>query len=151
MVLQPVSNIKVSTLKCSGQGIGKRDYMCGGNSFWGFTSEWDTPLTNALDYWNENNRDAYYPRPGWANGGNRVNSDRYLQNAAYLRLKNLTIGYTIPKNVLGKIGISRLRVYLLGENLLTFTPLMDTFDPETLNNMTYPISKKYSVGLNLTF
>ncbi|WP_308550014.1 TonB-dependent receptor [uncultured Parabacteroides sp.] len=133
------------------QGIGKRDYMCGGNSFWGFTSEWDTPLTNALDYWNENNRDAYYPRPGWANGGNRVNSDRYLQNAAYLRLKNLTIGYTIPKNVLGKIGISRLRVYLLGENLLTFTPLMDTFDPETLNNMTYPISKKYSVGLNLTF
>ena len=133
------------------QGIGKRDYMCGGNAFWGITSEWDTPLKEALDYWTPENTGAYFPRPTWVNGGNRQNTDRYLQNAAYLRLKNLTIGYTIPQKHLSKVGISRLRVYALGENLLTFTPLIDSFDPETLNNMSYPIQKKYSIGLNLTF
>ncbi|WP_302314470.1 SusC/RagA family TonB-linked outer membrane protein, partial [uncultured Parabacteroides sp.] len=133
------------------QGIGKRDYMCGGNAFWGITSEWDTPLKEALDYWTPENTGAYFPRPTWVNGGNRQNTDRYLQNAAYLRLKNLTIGYTIPQKHLSKVGISRLRVYVLGENLLTFTPLIDSFDPETLNNMSYPIQKKYSIGLNLTF
>lgn len=133
------------------QGIGKRDYMCGGYAFWGFTSEWDVPLEQALDYWTVENTDAYFPRPTWQNGGNRKNSDRYLQNAAYIRLKNLTLGYTFPKQIMSKAGISRLRIYLQGENLLTFTPLIDSFDPETLNNMTYPISKKYSVGLNLTF
>ena len=133
------------------QGIGKRDYMCGGNSFWGFTSEWDTPLKTALDYWTPENTDAYFPRPTWNNGGNRQTSDRYLQNAAYIRLKNITLGYTVPQAVLSKIGISRLRIYLQGENLLTFTPLIDSYDPELIDNMSYPISKKVSVGLNLTF
>lgn len=133
------------------QGVGKRDYMAGGNAFWGFTSEWDTPLKSALDYWTPENTDAYFPRPNWNNGGNRQTCDRYLQNAAYLRLKNITLGYSIPQTVLGKAGISRLRVYVQGENLLTFTPLIDAFDPEIINNMTYPITKKVSVGLNLTF
>lgn len=133
------------------QGIGKRDYMCSGNAFWGFTSEWDTPLKTALDYWTPENTDAYFPRPTWNNGGNRQTSDRYLQNASYIRLKNITLGYTVPQAVLSKIGISRLRVYLQGENLLTFTPLIDSYDPELINNMSYPISKKISVGLNLTF
>ena len=133
------------------QGVGKRDYMAGGNAFWGFTSEWDTPLKSALDYWTPENTDAYFPRPNWNNGGNRQTCDRYLQNAAYLRLKNITLGYSIPQTVLGKVGVSRLRVYVQGENLLTFTPLIDAFDPEIINNMTYPITKKVSVGLNLTF
>lgn len=133
------------------QGIGKRDYFCGDYAFWGFTSEWDVPLKEALDYWREDNKGAYFPRPTWLNGGNREKSDRYIQNAAYIRLKNLTLGYTFPKQIMNKVGISRLRIYLQGENLLTFTPLIDTYDPETLSNMTYPISRKYSVGLNLTF
>lgn len=133
------------------QGIGKRDYMCGGNAFWGFTSQWDVPLKAALDYWTPENTGAYFPRPSWTQSGNRENSDLYLQNAAYIRLKNLTLGYTFPKRWMSKAGISRLRVYILGENLLTFTPLIDAFDPETLDNMSYPISRKYSVGLNLTF
>lgn len=133
------------------QGIGKRDYFCGDYAFWGFTSQWDVPLKQALDYWTSDNTGAYFPRPTWLNGGNREKSDRYLQNAAYIRLKNLTLGYTFPKQIMSKVGISRLRIYLQGENLLTFTPLIDTYDPETLSNMTYPISRKYSVGLNLTF
>lgn len=133
------------------QGIGKRDYAVGGSAFWGFTDEWQTPLTTALDYWTKDNPNAYFPRPSWRNGGNRQTSSRYLQNARYVRLKNIVLGYTIPRTITSKVGIQRLRVFVQGENLLTFTPLIKAFDPETLSNMTYPINKKISVGLNLTF
>lgn len=133
------------------QGIGKKDVMLGGEHFWGFLDEWGVPVKETLDYWTENNRDAYYAAPGWNNAGNRQTCDRYLQNASYLRLKNVTLGYTLPKAWLSTSGISRVRVYVNGENLLTFTPLIDSFDPETLNNMTYPITRKYSIGINLTF
>ena len=133
------------------QGIGKRDYMVDGVHFWGFTSEWDVPVKASLDYWTESNKNAYFPRPNWNHGGNRQSSDRYLQNAAYMRLKNVTLGYTFPKNLLGDLGIQKLRIYVVGENLLTFTNLIDSYDPETMNNMTYPISKKYSIGFNVTF
>ena len=135
------------------QGIGKRDWFPGSGSaaYWGFTNEWQTPLTTSFDYWTPENTNAFFPRLGWANGGNRNTSTRYLQNASYCRLKNVTLGYTLPRNILDKIGVSRLRVYVTGENLLTFTSLIKAFDPETLNNMTYPINRKIAVGLNLTF
>lgn len=135
------------------QGIGKRDWFPGNGSaaYWGFTNEWQTPLTTSLDFWTPENTNAFFPRLGWANGGNRNTSTRYLQNASYCRLKNVTLGYTLPRNILDKIGVSRLRVYVTGENLLTFTSLIKAFDPETLNNMTYPINRKIAVGLNLTF
>lgn len=140
------------------QGVGKRDYWISNPHFWGFMSEWDTPYTTALDYWRPAdttspfgpNTDAYYPRTGWQNGGNRETSNRYLQSAAYARLKNVTLGYTIPKTLTKKWGISRLRLYVTGENLFTITPLNDAFDPETLGNLTYPINKKVAIGLNLT-
>ena len=135
------------------QGIGKRDWFPGqGNAgFWGFTDEWETPLKPALDYWSTDNKSAYFPKPGWSNSGNRVTSTRYLQNASYIRLKNITLGYTLPKSLSQKIGTSRIRAYITGENLLTFTPLIGCFDPETLSNMTYPVNKKIAIGLNLTF
>lgn len=135
------------------QGIGKRDWFPGQGSaaYWGFTNEWQTPLTTSLDYWTTENRNAFFPKLGWNNGGNRVASTRYLQSASYCRLKSITLGYTIPKAILDKVGVSRLRVYITGENLFTFTPLIKAFDPETLDNLTYPINKKFAVGLNLTF
>ena len=135
------------------QGIGKRDWFPGQGSaaYWGFTNEWQTPLTTSLDYWTTENRNAFFPKLGWNNGGNRVASTRYLQSASYCRLKSVTLGYTIPKAILDKVGVSRLRVYITGENLFTFTPLIKAFDPETLDNLTYPINKKLAVGLNLTF
>ena len=135
------------------QGIGKRDWFPGQGSaaYWGFTNEWQTPLTTSLDYWTTENRNAFFPKLGWNNGGNRVASTRYLQSASYCRLKSVTLGYTIPKAILDKVGVSRLRVYITGENLFTFTPLIKAFDPETLDNLTYPINKKFAVGLNLTF
>ena len=127
------------------QGIGKRDWFPGSGSaaYWGFTNEWQTPLTTSLDYWTPENTNAFFPRLGWANGGNRNTSTRYLQNASYCRLKNVTLGYTLPRNILDKIGVSRLRVYVTGENLLTFTSLIKAFDPETLNNMTYQIGRAH--------
>ena len=135
------------------QGIGKRDWFPGSGTaaYWGFTNEWQTPLTSSLDYWTTENRNAFFPKLGWNNGGNRVASTRYLQSASYCRLKSITLGYTIPKAILDKVGVSRLRVYITGENLFTFTPLIKAFDPETLDNLTYPINKKLAVGLNLTF
>lgn len=133
------------------QGIAKRDFMPGGSAFWGFTSEWDTPLKTALDYWTEDNKNAYFARPNWNNGGNRQASTRYLQDASYIRLKNVTLGYTLSQSIVSRFRIQRLRFFVQGENLLTFTPLIESFDPETINNMVYPINKKVSVGLNLTF
>lgn len=133
------------------QGIGKRDYAVGGGQFWGFTDEWCTPLTTALDYWTDDNRDAYFPRLHHYMGGNQQTSTRYLQDASYIRLKNVILGYSIPSSILSKFKIQRLRIFVQGENLLTFTPLIEAFDPENLDNMTYPINKKVSVGLNLTF
>ena len=137
------------------QGIGKRDYFggWGGAQFWGFTDQWCTPQTTSLDYWTEDNKDAYFPKlhHHGVNGGNHQTSSRYMLNAAYLRLKNVTLGYTVPSSLLKKVGIARLRVFVQGENLLTLTPMKVKFaDPETLGNMTYPINKKISVGMNLT-
>ena len=132
------------------QGTLKRDYAVGGAQFWGFTSQWDVPYQASLDYWTEDNPDAYFPAPDWNKWINREVSTRYLQNAAYCRLKNITLGYSLPKSLLAKVGITKLRVNIQGENLLTFTKLHDAFDPETLNNLTYPISKKISIGLNLS-
>ena len=132
------------------QGVGKRDYMAGGSAFWGFTDEWQTPLTTALDYWTPDNPDAYFPRPSWSNSGNRQTSTRYLQDASYVRLKNVMLGYSLPKSLLNSVKIERLRIFIQGENLFTFTPLIKAFDPETLSNLTYPINKKYSIGVNLT-
>jgi len=58
---------------------------------------------------------------------------RYLQNAAYIRLKNLQLGYTIPSNITKKIGVEKFRVYISGENLWTLTKCSTIFDPETID------------------
>lgn len=133
------------------QGIGKKDAVLGGNQFWGFGSEWHVPFMHTLDRWTEDNRDAYFPRSTYDNvTGNRVTQTRYLQDASYCRLKDLTIGYTLPQSLLGKWHIENLRFYISGQNLLTFDHLFDVYDPETLNVGTYPLQKSISFGLNVT-
>lgn len=78
-----------------------------------------------------------------------------MQNAAYMRLKNLQLGYTLPTTWTLKAGISKCRLYVSGENLLTFTSLFDVFDPETcvggIGGNVYPLSSTWSFGLSLTF
>ncbi len=107
------------------------------------------------------NTDAYFPTP-YLNGGGRnnknysYNTDRFLQNAAYARLKSLQIGFTIPSDVTNKFKVDKLRIYTTGENLFTFTDLM-FFDPEvnttglTGSAQSYPLSRILSLGLNVTF
>ena len=104
------------------------------------------------------NTNAYYPRVA-RNGGKNTNvQSRYLQNAAYCRLKNIQIGYTLPKTWTEKAGMSSVRVYVSGDNLLTFSDITGIFDPEAIgstydanNGKLYPLQRVISVGLNVNF
>jgi hypothetical protein len=95
--------------------------------------------------------------PRWGNLPNNMTngwSDYYIKDGRYLRLKNLEVGYTIPANMTKKAGISSLRIYFSGNNLLTFTKVED-FDPEKSytddRDRSFPQAKVYSFGINLNF
>ena len=146
------------------QGVGKRDIWATGTYFWGPDggNEWQSSMFDeALDYWTPDNTDAYLPRPSFTSRNKQVQTG-YLQNGAYCRLKNLTVGYTFPKVWTQKAGIERLRLYFSADNLLTFTSLSDAFDPEAngdaYNNnadsyvgKVYPLQRVLSVGVNINF
>lgn len=150
------------------QGVLKRDFDPGENSmvFWGTTGSgqwWSTSFKDHMDYFRAEdtasplgaNVNAYYPRPLF-NNKNHKTQTAYLQNAAYMRLKNLQLGYTLPKSLINKIGLQNVRVYVSGENLLTITGLSDTMDPETAGigkqgGTVYPLSRVYSFGLSVSF
>ena len=144
------------------QGVGKKDYYPGTDDlyFWGVFAQPSTNITygNMYDHWTEEKPDAYFPRlkAYVAEQGDRecgVTQTRYLQNAAYIRLKNLTLGYTLPKSLTDKIGIERLRVFFSGDNLAEWSGLYKNYkvDPESLGSFVYPFQRSYSFGLNLTF
>lgn len=145
------------------QGTGKREYFQNSFYFWGCGQGvwWSMSLKEHEDYFRDDpdhplgqNMNAYYPRPVWGTEKNRQVSSYYLQNAAYLRLKNLQVGYTFPERLTGKAGISKLRVYFSGENLVTFTKMSTIFDPETVATSmgsSYPLSRVWSFGMNITF
>jgi TonB-linked SusC/RagA family outer membrane protein len=155
------------------QGVGKREMwgegflaQAGYNS-----SDGAMPQAMAGDFWRENRTNAFYPRPFNNGATNTVNnmqvSDRYLLNMAYLRLKNITFGYTLPLNLLKKAYMTKARVYLSLENMLTFDHLGDLpIDPEEVsgysmwNSSNYnssrtgvgaPAFKTVSVGVQLNF
>ena len=148
------------------QGVGKRDfwdaspYSVGAN-----TGMWQAAaFKDHLDYWRPEtdtnlgpNTNAFYPRPLFGAGGkNFQTSDRYLQNAAYMRIKNIQLGYTLPAAIASKIGASRVRLYFSAENLVTFTKMNKIFDPEATGGdwgpgKLYPLQRTISFGLNLNF
>ncbi len=83
---------------------------------------------------------------------NNFSLDKYWINSSYVRLKNLAIGYTIPSDVVSKMGASKLRLYVSGTNLLTFDSMgLYPFDPESGGRNVYPNQKAYTLGINLTF
>lgn len=146
------------------QGVLKRDYWQGSAHFWGISGDfwWSEGLTDHVDYFRAEasndlpaNINSYYPRPIFSDTKNQKTQTRYLQDASYIRLKNVQIGYTIPKHLLSKCGISNLRVFVSGENLWTGTSLSSLFDPETIDGgsggCVYPLSRTFSCGLSLTF
>ena len=169
---------EISTLL---QGVAKRDfpisgsnYMFGGNNY---------NFKEHLDYFSTENPNGYLPRlTGWKDDKDFLvntgyNTTRYLLNAAYMRMKNLTVGYTFNKKQLRHIGISNLKVYVTCDNLFTVTKLPKQFDPETLNQvnmsaggdaqntapgltspmkqngngMVYPMNRNFVFGLDFTF
>jgi len=146
------------------QGVMKRDYWQGSYFFWGASSGgiwWSTGLKEHEDYFRSDeshplgqNLDSYYPRPLF-NGKNQQTQTRYLQNAAYIRLKNIQLGYSLPKSITQKWGGQNLRVFVSGENLWTGTETATMFDPETIDGgsdgSVYPLSRVISFGLNMTF
>ena len=151
------------------QGVAKRDIWVGGDDktatqkgmiFWGINGgQWDS--TGYEEHWDffrpegdelGANLNAYYPRPIIDSKQNQQVQSRYLQNAAYIRLKNLQIGYTLPKTLTQKINLQKVRVFFSGDNLWTGSKMSKNFDPELLyqNGMTYPISYTLSCGINIT-
>lgn len=155
------------------QGVMKRDYWIGGNYgggnfMFGATGGgqwWSAGLDAVGDYFRDENTwsvkngyqsanvDAYLPRPVYSDK-NEQTQTRYLQNAAYIRLKNLQVGYSLPDALIHKLHIQKLRVFFSADNLWTGTKLRKQFDPETIgsnNGNGYPLSTTLSCGLNLTF
>lgn len=114
-----------------------------------------TSKLNSLwhDSWTTTNTGAKYPRVTEYGINNTQYCDFWLQNASYVRMKDLQIGYTFPKSILSKIGISRLRIYYSGQNLFTITKMLKGWDPEGPSGRGngYPQTKVNSFGVNLTF
>lgn len=165
------------------QGVGKQQWYPSGEArFWG---QYNRPY-NDYPRWQENqqfrpelnNFDAYLPLlSGYtaqnSNGQLRLANDRYLQNVAYIRLKSLNIGYTIPKHITDKIKANDLRIYISGENLWTWSPLYKKSKDTDVTNIWgagsqltgvdgddkrsdgdgygYPILKAITIGLSVNF
>ena len=144
------------------QGVMKRDWWPGQGEayFWGAQgNKWQSAcFEEHLDYWTPENTGAYYPKPYLANGiqKNQQTQTKYLQSAAYMRCKNIQLGYTLPQNITMKAGISRARVYFSCDNLFTLTSMSSIFDPEALDGgwgigKLYPLQRTFAFGVNVTF
>ena len=153
------------------KGVGKRDIYPGAEAtnFWGsYNRKYQVLLTHVVENrWTPDNPDAYFPRPkGYiALGDNDLGlpQTKYLQDASYIRLKNLTIGYTIPQKISNKIKAQQLRIYFSGQNLWESTNLDSSLDPEGLQKdpdgyssnlglgTSYPIQRVYSFGMEIHF
>jgi len=158
------------------QGVAKRDWYPGSEAsvFWGqYNRPYNKVPVSQLDkIWSESNPDAYFPRyRGYVaqNGQGELTQaqTKYLQNAAYLRMKNVQVAYNLPLHLIQKIKLTNLRVFVSGENLLTWSPLYKItkdIDPESINGSdriltdgssgngnNYPILKSITLGLTATF
>ncbi|RLD23522.1 MAG: hypothetical protein DRI71_05105, partial [Bacteroidetes bacterium] len=176
------ANFKGFDLNLMLQGVGKRDYWAMGNIALA-NYHYDVLFEHQEDYWRADNTDAFYPRPFASNEAvylphqrnvgqlastgytytyginNYVPQSKYLQNLAYLRLKELTIGYSLPKSLLENMKIDRVRVYFSGYNVAEWSGSFIPVDPETTTNSrtslrfygnSLPQSRSFSFGLQVT-
>lgn len=140
-------------------------YASVGNQIWMALRRYDQPFTNYTKAWYENRWTGEgstneYPRVTHVDQNNNLKtpSDFYVKDADYIRLKNISLGYTIPKSVTQKIKISRLRLYIAGENMLTFTKYPG-FEPEigghifsaSVDRGLYPQARTVTGGVSITF
>ena len=138
------------------QGVGKRDnYLSGTGSQPFYSAGFQGSMyEHQKDFWSAENTDAAYPRltPN-AIPNNYVTSSFWMKSGAYLRLKNLVLGYTLPKTLTEKARISSVRVYAGAQNLVTWHNFFPGFDPEQRDTagVFYPIMRTYTLGLNVNF
>lgn len=165
------------------QGVGKRDFYPRHYLFWGpYQQPYAGVYPWNLDFYRgetetgadrdrhsksyiaaglaDANPNAYFPvLQSWLADANYgagldIPQSKYLLNGAYLRIKNLTIGYTLPASLTKRYKISRLRVYATGENLYEFSSIKKYFDPESIEDgygWAYPFQRKFAFGVNLDF
>ena len=138
------------------QGVGKRDAWFSDEAFWpAATQYYNAQKSFVSDSWTPENPGAYFPIARATDNRNRiVKTDRYLQDASYLRCKNITLGWNLPKQWLSKIGLSAASLYVSGENLFEFTNMRGAYDPAAAGSggtMVYPFMRTYSFGVNVTF
>ena len=153
------------------EGVMKRDVWLSSVLFWGYDSTWQNTLNDYIvdNSWSEENPNAYYPVPLY-NGRSRQTQTKYLQNGAYIRLRDLTVGYTLPQSWLQPLGVQALKVFFSAQNLWEATGMYKYVDPDmtasanqNTNNGTtnlgvftgdmkgYPFCRSFSFGVNLTF
>ena len=162
------------------QGVGKRDMWSTSSLFIPHAAGAQMNIfENQLDYWTESNQNARFPRP-YINGAfgslsglpgnsgcnNFAPQTKYLNNLAYLRVKNFTVGYTLPQNLTRKIYVEKLRFYFSAQNLFTFDHIDGVMDPEctggssksytngmdmTMAGRAMPFNRQWSCGLQITF
>jgi TonB-linked SusC/RagA family outer membrane protein len=137
-------------------GVGKRDIAPGFHEFFYsiYASTWVYPTTAVRDRWTPDNPDAHFPRLQGDGGRLLLPQTQYLENGSWMKLKNLTVGYTLPDALTSKWRISRLRVYLSGENLWTLNNLSVKYiDPEGVKSGRgyYPMQRVWSMGVSLNF
>lgn len=140
-----------------GQGVGQRNnYLSGTGAIPFNSSDFIASLLDIhKDYWTPTNQNATFPRllPSGSGGNNFLLASQWLRSAAYFRIKNINIGYTLPKAWLNKAKISNVRIYVSGSNLLTISKAWKGFDPEinSANAEFYPLMRTYTAGVNVTF
>lgn len=130
------------------QGVLKQQFYPNEYVFYAFRDdEYSIPSQFATNYWTPSHTNAFFPRLRFAGGGNEQAQDKYILNASYVRVKQLTLGYTLPTAITKRMKFQRIRFYVTGQNLFTFTPLNKNYDPEVLNFNTYPLNKSLSFGI----
>ena len=139
------------------QGVGRRNKWMRGESVEAFHNNNEGPVMDFhQDRWTPNNPDATYPRltMGAESANNAAKSDFWIQDAKYLRLKNVQIGYTFPQQWMKKLYVKNLRIFASVQNPLTFTKMKGGWDPEYTGDgsgRAYPVARVYSFGLNVKF
>src|SRR5690606_13387095 len=116
---------------------------------------WENYTTTAwLDRWTPDNPNGRMPKPTLRTTHNHQASDYWVYDASYVKLKNAQIGYTLPESFTGRFNANRLRIYVSGQNLLTYTTNDDIIlDPETPSGRAniYPQTRTVSIGASLQF
>ncbi|MGQ8335802.1 SusC/RagA family TonB-linked outer membrane protein [Sunxiuqinia sp. A32] len=135
------------------QGVGKAEGLRYGNGVWSFNTGSTIYKWQAENRWTPENTNATYPRLTFNYPNNEQVSDYWIFNAAYVRMKNIQFGYTIPPKMLNNVFIDNFRIYFSGQNLLTIDNFLRGFDVESPNGSSwfYPIVKTFTFGINAKF